>query len=363
LWAQHPPGRGGPGIRHPLTARRLGVIVLGVLVLHALVLDGFREAVTALTHAAPSAPLAALTVRAVALAVEPHAFPVAAAEAPHAPAAAPPARRSVRAVAPRSFDIEESRPVAADAAPALTPPARAEPAATPAGDAAAPTAIPAGDLPVYSTRLPPAFAFDYDLQRGTAIGSARLQWHPQDERYEARLAATSGGARLLAWNSSGGFDAAGIAPDRYTSRGRRSSTLAANFRRETGTVTFSGPAVEHALPPGAQDRLSWLLQLAAIAAADPARIGPEGRVSLLVVGARGDADVWTFVHVGEEELALPEGNAPTVRLRRDPARPYDTRAEVWLAPALHYLPVRVRLANGAEGDALQLTLREVLPAP
>ena len=44
-------------------------------------------------------------------------------------------------------------------------------------------------------------------------------------------------------------------------------------------------------------------------------------------GARGDADVWTFVHAGEEALALPEGSTSTVRLLRAPGRAYDTRGE------------------------------------
>ena len=362
LWAQYPHGGGAPTLRHPLTARRLGLIVLGVLVLHALLLNSLRDALTAFAGVGPSMPAAALTVRAVALESLPRALAFAAIEEPPSPTPAPPAQHAVQALAQRSLDIEPPRPVTADAAPAPPQPARAEPAAVLAGDSAAAESA-AGDLPVYSTRMPPAFAFEYDLQRGATRGSARLQWQPQGERYEARLAATSAGAPLLTWSSSGGFDDAGIAPDRYTARGRRGSTQAANFRRDAGMVTYSGPAVEHALAPGAQDHLSWMLQLAAIAAADPSRIGPERKVSLLVVGARGNADVWTFTHIGEEALALAEGNTPTVHLRREPVRAYDTRAEVWLAPALHYLPLRARMGNAADNDALQLTLREVQPAP
>jgi hypothetical protein len=345
-------------LRHSLSARRLSLIVLGVLVLHAMLLNGLREAVTASTRAGPSSTPAALTVRAVALTSPAQALPVATVAAPSATALAPPAQRIVRADAQRALDIGLPRPLTVDEAPMPPPQARAELAAILAGEMPG-TASVAGDLPVYSTRMPPAFAFDYDLQRGATSGSARLQWQPQGERYEARLAATSGGALLLTWSSSGGFDDAGIAPDRYMARGRRGSTQAANFRRDAGKVTYSGLAVEHALAPGAQDRLSWMLQLAAIAAAEPSRIGPDGKVSFLVVGAHGDAEVWTFTHVGDEAV----GNMPTVHLRREPARAYDTRAEVWLAPALHYLPLRARLANAADSDALQLTLREVQPAP
>jgi len=81
-----------------------------------------------------------------------------------------------------------------------------------------------------------------------------------------------------------------------------------------------------------------MLQLAAIAAANPSLVGPGGRATFLVVGARGDADVWTFVHVADEALA--EGSAPALRLLREPSRAYDTHAEVRLDPARHYLPVR-----------------------
>ena len=36
------------------------------------------------------------------------------------------------------------------------------------------------------------------------------------------------------------------------------------IQREAGRITFSGPQVEYPLLPGAQDRISWLLQLAAV---------------------------------------------------------------------------------------------------
>jgi len=168
---------------------------------------------------------------------------------------------------------------------------------------------------------------------------------------------------LLEPESVGGFDDAGIAPTRHTDRRRDRAMQEANFQRDAGKVTFSGPSVEYTLPPGAQDRLSWMIQLAAVAAADPSLVGPGGRVSFLVVGARGDADLWTFDHVGEEPLRLPEGDTPTLHLLREPGRVFDTRAEVWLAPAQNYLPVRARLSNGSVSDGLEFVLREVSPSP
>jgi len=39
-----------------------------------------------------------------------------------------------------------------------------------------------------------------------------------------------------------------------------------------------------------------------------------------------------------------------VHLLREPQRPYDTRAEVWLAPAQHHLSLRAPLSNGADNE-------------
>ena len=171
-------------------------------------------------------------------------------------------------------------------------------------DAGAATAVV--DPPVYRTTLPPPFAFALELKRGGIVGTGILQWQLDGTRYRARSRHATAALPLMVLDSVGGLDAAGIAPQRYLDRRRgRGSAQAANFQRDAGKVTFSGPAVEAPLPPGAQDRLSWMLQLAAIAEAEPALVGPGGRVSFLVVGARGDADLWTFVHVGPETLACP----------------------------------------------------------
>ena len=45
-------------------------------------------------------------------------------------------------------------------------------------------------------------------------------------------------------------------------------------------------------------------------------------------------------------------------LRREPLRPYDTGAQVWLDPARHYLPVRLRLAVRATGEGVELQLTD-----
>ena len=175
-------------------------------------------------------------------------------------------------------------------------------------------------------------------------------------RYELHLEGRVAGLTLLDWVSQGQLDAAGVAPDRFAVRRRGRDRQAANFQREAAKITFSGPTIELPLLPGAQDRLSWMIQLPAIVAAAPERFVAGTSVVLFVAGARGDADVWTFAVQGLESV----GPTLALKLVREPRRPYDTRAEVWLDPADHYLPLRAVQTPSGGGAALEL-MREKEP--
>lgn len=162
---------------------------------------------------------------------------------------------------------------------------------------------------------------------------------------------------MLSWTSRGELDAHGIAPVRFTDRRRNRPEQAANFRREDGFISYSGPPVQVRLPLGAQDRLSWMVQLPAILEANPALREPGQRIVLFVTGARGDADLWTFVVQGRESLSLPAGAVPdAIHLLRAPRKAYDTRAEAWLDPARGHLPVRARIGSAEGGDSTELLL-------
>ena len=216
-------------------------------------------------------------------------------------------------------------------------------------------------LPVYATRLPAPATLQYEWRRGGGRSRAELQWRPDDGRYQLALRGQAPGAPPIGWSSQGGFDAAGIAPERYAESRRGREMRAANFQREAGRITFSGPAVEYPLLPGAQDRLSWMIQLAAVLAANPALAVVDAQVSMWVVGTRGDADAWTFTVIAIEDIELPAGLVRgAVHLRREPHRPYDTRVETWLDPARQHLPVRTRLQVRATGEGSEFLLVEML---
>ena len=215
----------------------------------------------------------------------------------------------------------------------------------------------AGDVPVYRTRMPPPITVRYVISRGPWSGNGELVWQHQDARYHARLEGRVAGFKVITWDSVGQVDNDGIAPLRFTDERRGKSMLAANFQRSNSKITYSGPGTDQPLIPGTQDRLSWMVQIAAIANADPQRVAPGKRVSMFVSGARGDADVWSFQAIGMENVPIGGASVPAIKLLREPRKVHDTRVEVWLDPQLHHLPVRARLTNSPENETLELVRR------
>jgi hypothetical protein len=191
-------------------------------------------------------------------------------------------------------------------------------------------------------------------------GGVELRWKASEGEYTLTLTGEGSNPALrFELSSRGAIDAAGIAPERFTDRRRGGAMQAANFQRDRRLVTFSGTALQWPLPSGAQDRASWMLQLAAVVEADAPRFAPGAGLTLFVVGARGDADAWHFTVQPPQELELPGGAAAAMLLlRREPRRRHDLRVEVWLDPRRHHLPVRLRLSNGAGDDVTEWRLQD-----
>lgn len=237
-------------------------------------------------------------------------------------------------------------------------PARAEAVGT---AASAPwwSAETADPLPVYATRFAPSQVLGYQLRRGLLGGSAVLDWErdePGDAgaRYRLQLTARAAGLAVLTQESQGGFDPAGLAPRRFTDQRLRGAARAANFQRERGRIGFSGPSVEYAWVAGVQDRLSWMLQLPAIIEANPQLARAGERITLAVIGARGDAAVWVFRFEAAETVSVGAEEVAALKFIREARRPHETQAEVWLDPARHHLPARARLSQPPDGEVLEL---------
>jgi len=343
-----------------LLALALIASVVHGCVLNGAALDGLQTpAYAALPVAKP------VQVRQIALsAAEPaRATPV---ETLIEPPAAPPVPKKTRP----AMRVASNDPVPAQGTPAAEPaaaasgvPVEAAVAALTAAPDTLPLRQPEHAVPVYRTRIPPLTTIEYEILRGGLSGTGELSWRPVSGHYEARLEFTIAGFTLLTQVSQGGFDAAGLAPTRFTDQRARKAARAANFQREAGKITFSGPRDEYALAPGSQDRLSWMIQLPAVLAGEPRRAAAGGEVLLYIAGARGDVDIWDFRSSGMETIETPSGALQAVKFTRTPRTARDTLAEIWLDPKRHYLPVRARLTQGESDGALDLVLRELHTGP
>jgi Protein of unknown function (DUF3108) len=210
------------------------------------------------------------------------------------------------------------------------------------------------EMPIHATIIPPPATLSYRMRRGSASGSAELTWRPASERYEAQLEARVAGVTVLLQTSQGGFDRGGIAPQRFVDRRVRRSALAVNFQREAGVVTFSARSAQITLRAGMQDRLSWMVQLAAIASAEPQHLVPAGRIAIPVVGVRGESVLWQFVCIGEEWVGAEPAATRVFRLQRLPDATYDSHVDVWLDAQRPHWPVRAQWRNGPNDAGLDL---------
>lgn len=238
------------------------------------------------------------------------------------------------------------------AAPAVGPTSAAalgtEPSAT---SPAAPAATP---VPI---QLPPSRRLGFTVT-GKAKGfsysaMAELLWEHDSTSYRAQqeLKVLFLGSRSQ--TSVGSITEWGLQPRRFGDRAR--TERAAHFDFAAGRVTFSANSPAVAIAPGAQDRLSVFLQLASMMAGAPDRYPTGTEIAMNTISARS-ADVWTFTVQAEQTLELPAGSMAAIPLERLPRREYDQKAQVWLAPSLGYLPVRIRLTE-ANGDFAELNLR------
>ena len=230
------------------------------------------------------------------------------------------------------------------------------------GGARQPSKPDAPEWPLYVTHPPPSTTLHYALvQEGAAsassAGSAELEWSNSATAFSLRLATVAADRPPREWQSTGTFDAAGVAPLRLVERERGHDKRAINFDRDGGRVRFSGASGALAIGPGAQDRWSWIAQLAAIAEADAQRGQRAVAWDLQVAGLRGELERWTFRVLPpgdlppELQLQGNELSAAGVRARallhvlRAAERPYDLRIEAWLSPSLHHLPAGLRMST------------------
>jgi len=276
---------------------------------------------------------------------------------PPAPPPAPPVEEATPAAPPETAPAPVISPASDDAA------TTAAAADAPASDASAPQAPPPAPADAPRTgpvSVPGSMRIKYKLNGEVSkfkySVSGELLWLHDGKTYDARMEISAFilGSRIQ--TSSGVITPEGLAPTRYAEKVR--SEVAAHFERDKGKVIFSANTGDAELQPGAQDQLSIFMQIASLIGGDPARYPKGTPIEMQAVGARY-SDTWRIVVDEEETLHLPAGDVPALKLVRPAPKPDEINVELWLAPSLGYLPVRIRLTQ-ANGDFIdqQMTSSE-----
>jgi hypothetical protein len=172
-----------------------------------------------------------------------------------------------------------------------------------------------------------------------------VQWQREDARYQVRLDIDLGlFSQVL--TSQGEVTPQGLLPQVYEEQrpGKRRSARIG----EQAVTLDNGRTLPR--PAGVQDTASQFVELSQRFATGQESL-EVGRSVSLWLARPGGVDRWTYDIVEREMLKLPSvGEVEAFRLV---PRPIDKprgnfTAEMWFAPSLQYLPVRIRVRMGDE---------------
>ncbi|MES2973764.1 MAG: DUF3108 domain-containing protein [Pseudomonadota bacterium] len=287
-----------------------------------------------------------------------------AAPAPAAVAALPrpPAPRSVAAVSvPQDTTPTLPEPVAQAVAQASAQPQASIPERTATITTAAvlPPAVPASapaasaTPAVTSTQAwldawPADTRLTYKLGgnfRGPLTGDARVQWLRAGERYEVKIDINISMLVGMVMTSQGKVMQQGLFPQAYEElRGSRRALVLGDAE-----VQFAN-GNKAPRPAGVQDTASQFVELTQMFASGRAQL-QTGKAVSFWMARPGAVDFWTYDITGKVTLDTPElGPVEAFHLKPRPlANPRgNITAEMWFAPTLQYLPVRIRINMGED---------------
>ena len=274
---------------------------------------------------------------------------------PKVPAPEPAASAALAAAEPEPL----AAPEPAVAAPVPEPPATrlladlavdakpASPSPAASGPAAAPFEWPA------STRITYQLTGNY---RGEVHGDAQVEWVRigAGERYQVHMDVTVGPSFAPIYSrrmsSEGQLTAAGLYPERYD----EDSKVAFKDRR-VAHMSFEAEQVvlkdgdRVARLPGVQDSASQFVQMSYLFSRNPALLTPGRTVEMPLALPRRQS-LWVYDVREVEPVYTLFGEVEAVRLqpRREARKGDDLTAEVWFAPSLRYLPIRIRIRQDEE---------------
>lgn len=343
----------------------LGVVLGHALLTHAVVqeMDDLKPAEASIQRmdatyvsevqlsqppAAPPAPTVAPAPPTAPTATRPKAVkPAKAASQPDDAASQPEAVASAAMAASAVEPTVVAAVPEAASAPGGQPSAAAVPVATAAS-------APDGAKPFV---WPLATRVSYKLEgnfRGPIYGQAAVEWVRKDNRYQVHIDASIGPsfAPLGSWRltSAGDIQPQGLYPRQYENVNRLLiKTSAPRLIKLDTDEVISHDGKRYPRLPDLQDPASFMIQLAYQFTLKPDLLKPGSSFDMSVVTLR-KIEQLSFDVVGEDVISTPIGDVPAVHVR-----PRKTvmdggalPADVWFAPGLQYLPVRIYIKMSEE---------------
>jgi len=340
------------GTRFAAPRRRLAwlALVLGVVGVHGCVTRAVADRMTAFSVQPMPPRMQVAYVRELepTVPVKPAPAPAPKRVEPAARAAAPAASA---VVPPEPTPVPEPPPEVVAQAEPEPPPAPASAASEPspaAADAAA--SAPAAFEWPGSTRLSYVLTGNF---RGPVDGEAQVEWIRDGNRYQVHVDVVIGlsfaptASRRL--SSEGELTADGLSPQRYDQLTRAilrdDQRVAMQFLPDAVVLANGQRRIRW---PGVQDTASQFVQLTWLFTTRPELLRTGSTVEI-PLALPFKVETWPYDVLEEEVLYTPFGEVPSfhVKPRRQP-RGGDLVPEMWIAPGMRYLPLRIRIHQDAD---------------
>lgn len=259
-------------------------------------------------------------------------------------------KRLVKSAEDAASAPEDEAATAADSASSTPVPAVAQAPSAPIQTAQAPA--PAASKSQEPPKGPPfewpkATKVSFRLEgyfRGKLTGSASVEWLRQGSKYQVFLDTTVGGIFTQQATSEGEITPDGLYPTRNETKGRRFFTdiPVRTITLDPEEITFpNGDKAPR--PPEVQDLISNIIQMSYRFTMDPELLTPGKSIKATIATAKKLEEL-IFDVVKEDVIDSPMGRLTAIHVK--PRRVVETGTplppvEIWFAPNLQYLPVRI----------------------